>query len=72
MSNDPMVYSGYRLDPSEQLNYTMLGIHNKKTRKIRLIQVEHWNVAPVLDKYIENNIDDEIDRAAALSKLPKR
>uniref|UniRef100_A0A0C9R1T9 POLR1E protein n=1 Tax=Fopius arisanus TaxID=64838 RepID=A0A0C9R1T9_9HYME len=59
MSNGQVVYRGYRPDPTKELTYTMLAIHNRKTGKIRLIQAERWQVAPVLDREPERN--DEID-----------
>lgn len=68
MSNGQMVYKGYRPDLSRELNCTLMAIHNKKTGKVRLVQTERWNVAPVLDKYVEDNDDDGIDKTAALNK----
>lgn len=68
MSNGQVVYKGYRPDLSKEMTYTMLAIHNKKTGKVRLIQAERWDVAPVLDEHINNSPDDELDKTAALNK----
>ena len=68
MSNGQVVYKGYRPDLDKELTYTMLAIHNKKTGKVRLIQTERWDVAPVLDEHVDNANDDEIDKTAALNK----
>ncbi|XP_015122477.1 uncharacterized protein LOC107044916 [Diachasma alloeum] len=59
MSNGQVVYRGYRPDPAKELTYTMLAVHNRKTGKVRLIQAERWQVAPVLDREPERK--DEID-----------
>lgn len=68
MSNGQVVYKGYRPDLNKELTYTMLAIHNKKTGKVRLIQAERWDVAPVLDQHLEDNNDDNIDQVVALNK----
>lgn len=69
MSNGHVVYRGYRPDMEKELTYTMLAIHNKRTGKIRLIQAERWQVAPVLDQQV--SIDeggDAIDKINMLNK----
>ncbi|KAL7301711.1 hypothetical protein TKK_0005708 [Trichogramma kaykai] len=68
MSNGQVVYRGHRPDLEKELTYTMLAIHNKKTGKVRLVQAEHWDVAPVLDHHINNNDDENLDKYAELNK----
>lgn len=68
MSNGQVVYKGYRPDLSKELTYTMLAIHNKKTGKVRLIQAERWDVAPVLDEHVDDTNDDNVDKTAELNK----
>ncbi|XP_031780208.1 uncharacterized protein LOC100117398 [Nasonia vitripennis] len=68
MSNGQVVYKGYRPDLNKELTYTMLAIHNKKTGKVRLIQAERWDVAPVLDEHVDDTNDDNVDKTAELNK----
>lgn len=68
LSNNQIVYKGYRPNPKDESMYTMLAIHNKRTGKVRLIQAERWNVTPVLnDKPARDNQIDG-DRTATLNK----
>jgi hypothetical protein len=68
LSNGQTVYKGYKPDLAKELVYTMLAIHNKKTGKVKLIQAERWDVAPVLDKHIDYTIDNATDQIIALNK----
>lgn len=68
MSNGQVVYKGYRPNLSKELTYTMLAIHNKKTGKVRLVQAERWDVAPVLDDHVDKSNEDGIDKMAELNK----
>ncbi|KAJ8672907.1 hypothetical protein QAD02_004168 [Eretmocerus hayati] len=68
LSNGQVVYKGYRPDLGKELTYTMLAIHNKRTGKIKLVQAERWDVAPVLDEHIDNSNHDDIDKLAELNK----
>ncbi|XP_063973151.1 uncharacterized protein LOC135160492 [Diachasmimorpha longicaudata] len=68
MSNGQVVYRGYRPDPAKELTYTMLAIHNKKTGKVRLVQAERWQVAPVLDREPERNNDLDGNRLMMLNR----
>ncbi|XP_012255265.2 uncharacterized protein LOC105685590 [Athalia rosae] len=68
LSNGQIVYRGHRPDPDEAPTYTMLAIHNKRTGKVRLVQAERWQVAAVLDKEVESNIDLDENRIAMLHK----
>ncbi|XP_011501167.1 PREDICTED: uncharacterized protein LOC105364835 [Ceratosolen solmsi marchali] len=68
LSNGQTIYRGFRPDFTNDLTYTMLAIRNKKTGKIKLIQAERWNVAPVLNKYINTTTDNETNQVVALNK----
>ncbi|XP_014238209.1 uncharacterized protein LOC106659940 [Trichogramma pretiosum] len=68
MTNGQVAYKGHRPDFKKELTYTMLAIHNKKTGKVRLVQAEHWDVAPVLDQLTNNNDDQNVDKNAELNK----
>lgn len=68
LSNGQVVYKGYRPDPDETPTYTMLAIHNKRTGKVRLVQAERWQVAPVLDKELESIDDIDDSKIAMLNK----
>lgn len=68
LSNGHVVYKGYRPEPDEAPTYTMLAIHNKRTGKVRLVQAEKWQVAPILDKEVESNEDLNDDKIAQLNK----
>ena len=62
LSNGQIVYRGYKPDTSQDLMRTMLVLHNRKTGKVRLVQVERWQVNAVLGKPIADNkksADDE-------------
>ncbi|XP_054002469.1 uncharacterized protein LOC128889115 [Hylaeus anthracinus] len=61
LSNGQVVYRGYKPDTSQDLMRTMLVLHNKETGKVRLIQVERWQVTPVLEKPVIDNTDISID-----------
>lgn len=74
LSDGRMVYKGYRPDPKESLTYTMFALYNRKTEKVRLIQVERWNVAAVVappdnsaDEY-ESDHETYEDKSATLNK----
>ncbi|KZC10710.1 hypothetical protein WN55_02196, partial [Dufourea novaeangliae] len=69
LSNGQIVYRGYRPDTSQDLMRTMLVFHNRKTGKVRLVQAERWQVAPILDKPTEENNKITTDeRIAILNK----
>ncbi|XP_046435020.1 uncharacterized protein LOC124186923 [Neodiprion fabricii] len=68
LSNGQVVYKGYRPNPDEAPTYTMLAIHNRKTGKVRLVQAERWQVAPVLDKEPKGGKDVDDDKIALLNK----
>lgn len=69
LSNGQIVYKGYKPDTSEDLMRTMLVLHNRRTGKVRLVQVERWQVAPVLNKpAVENNKAADDDKIAVLNK----
>lgn len=69
LSNGQIVYRGYKPDTSQDLMRTMLVLHNRKTGKVRLVQVERWQVNAVLGKSLANSkksADDE--KIATLNK----
>ncbi|OAD53885.1 hypothetical protein WN48_08859, partial [Eufriesea mexicana] len=69
LSNGQIVYRGYKPDTSKDLMRTMLVLHNKKTGKVRLVQVERWQVTPVLEKpIVEDNKGAEDEKIATLNK----
>ncbi|XP_076162805.1 uncharacterized protein LOC143144363 [Ptiloglossa arizonensis] len=69
LSNGQIVYRGYKPDTSQDLMRTMLVLHNRETGRVRLVQVERWQVSPVLDKpAIEDNKTMEDDKIAILNK----
>ena len=68
LSNGNIVYKGYRPNLNTEPMSTMLVIHNKKTGKIKLVQAERWDVAPVLDRNLNANQDVGVDKLAALNK----
>lgn len=69
LSNGQIVYRGYKPDTSQDLMRTMLVIRNRKTGKVRLVQAERWQVAPVLDKPVLDNVKgNEDDKIARLNK----
>lgn len=70
MSNGKIVYKGYRPDFEKELTYTMLAIHSKRTGKIKLIQAERWEVAPVLDKQVQ--IDETLSAREKIGALNKQ
>ncbi|XP_043276113.1 DNA-directed RNA polymerase I subunit RPA49-like [Venturia canescens] len=70
MSNGQIVYKGYRPDSEKELTYTMLAIHSKRTGKIKLIQAERWEVAPVLDKQVQ--IDETLSNTEKIGALNKQ
>ncbi|XP_043249366.1 uncharacterized protein LOC122395659 [Colletes gigas] len=69
LSNGQIVYRGYKPDMSQDLMRTMLVLHNRETGKVRLVQVERWQVTPVLEKpVLDNNKITEDDKIATLNK----
>ncbi|XP_076618974.1 uncharacterized protein LOC143340649 [Colletes latitarsis] len=69
LSNGQIVYRGYKPDMSNDLMRTMLVLHNRETGKVRLVQVERWQVTPVLEKpVLDNNKITEDDKIATLNK----
>lgn len=69
LSNQQIVYRGYKPDTTQDLMRTMLVFHNKKTGKARLIQVERWQVTPILEKSaIKDNKEAEDEKIAMLNK----
>lgn len=69
LSNGQIVYRGYKPDTSKDLMRTMLVLHNRKTGKVRLVQVERWQVTPVLEKpVIEDSKVAEDEKIASLNK----
>ncbi|XP_014221183.1 uncharacterized protein LOC106648645 [Trichogramma pretiosum] len=69
ISNGRMCYRGYRPNLEKEPDYTMLAIHNKKTGKVRLVQSELWDVAPVLVSHTEYNDDKNLNKHAEFNKL---
>ncbi|XP_043521671.1 uncharacterized protein LOC122534771 [Frieseomelitta varia] len=61
LSNGEIVYRGYKPDTSEDPMCTMLVLHNKRTGKVRLVQIERWQVAPVLEKSAIKDINSTVD-----------
>ncbi|XP_003399797.1 uncharacterized protein LOC100645462 [Bombus terrestris] len=69
MSNGQIVYRGYKPDTSQDLMRSMLVLRNRRTGKVRLVQVERWQVTPVLEKpAVEDNKGFEDDKIAKLNK----
>ncbi|XP_003698360.1 uncharacterized protein LOC100870363 isoform X1 [Apis florea] len=69
LSNQQIVYRGYKPDTTQDLMRTMLVLHNKKTGKARLVQVERWQVTPILEKSaIKDNRQAEDEKIAMLNK----
>ncbi|XP_006572264.1 uncharacterized protein LOC551240 isoform X2 [Apis mellifera] len=69
LSNQQIVYRGYKPDTTQDLMRTMLVFHNKKTGKARLVQVERWQVTPILEKSaIKDNRQAEDEKIAILNK----
>lgn len=69
LSNGHVVYKGYKPDTNNDLMRTMLVLHNKKTGKVRLVQVERWQVSPVLQKpSIEDSGTLSDEKIAMLNK----
>lgn len=69
LSNGQIVYRGYKPDMSADLMRTMLVLHNKRTGKIRMVQMERWHVTPVLNgAAVDDNIDKEENKIAMLNK----
>lgn len=69
LSNGQIVYRGYKPDTSQDLMRTMLVLHNRKTGKVRLVQVERWQVNAVLEKPVtEGNKDAENDKIIMLNR----
>lgn len=69
LSNGQVVYKGYKPDTENDLTRTMLVLHNKRTGKVRLVQVERWQVSPVLQKpSIEDNGTLPDEKIATLNK----
>ncbi|KAG7205171.1 hypothetical protein KM043_018263 [Ampulex compressa] len=42
LSNGQIVYKGYKPDTKKDLTRTMLVLHNKRTGRVRLVEVERW------------------------------
>ncbi|XP_043463694.1 uncharacterized protein LOC122499416 [Leptopilina heterotoma] len=68
LSNGKIVYKGYRPDVDKEPMCTMLAIRDKITGKIKLIQAERWNVAPVLNRNLNNDHYTDTDKIATLNK----
>lgn len=69
MSNGQIVYRGYKPDTSQDLMRSMLVLRNRRTGKVRLVQVERWQVTPVLEKpVVEDNKVAEDEKIAELNK----
>lgn len=69
LSNGKIVYKGYRPDVDKEPMCTMLAIRDKLTGKIKLIQAERWDVAPVLNRNLNNNDHyTDTDKIATLNK----
>lgn len=69
MSNGQIVYRGYKPDTSQDLMRSMLVLRNRRTGKVRLVQVERWQVTPVLEKpAVEENKGAEDEKIAKLNK----
>lgn len=69
LSNGQIVYRGYKPDTSQDLMRTMLVLHNRKTGKVRLVQVERWQVNAVLEKPVtEDNKGAENDKVVMLNR----
>lgn len=69
LSNGQIVYRGYKPDTSQDLMRTMLVLHNRKTGKVRLVQVERWQVNAVLEKpAAEENKSADSDKIVMLNR----
>ncbi|KAK1128821.1 hypothetical protein K0M31_019965 [Melipona bicolor] len=69
LSNGEIVYRGYKPDTSEDPMCTMLVLHNKRTGKVRLVQIERWQVAPVLENPAVEDINSAVnDKIVTLNK----
>ncbi|CAD1477762.1 unnamed protein product, partial [Heterotrigona itama] len=69
LSNGEIVYRGYKPDTNEDPMCTMLVLHNKRTGKVRLVQIERWQVAPVLEKPAIKDTNSAVnDTVATLNK----
>lgn len=68
LSNGKIVYKGYRPDVEKEPMCTMLAICDKITGKIKLIQAERWDVAPVLNRSLDNSQYLDNDKIATLNK----
>lgn len=69
LSNGQIVYKGYKPDTKKDLTRTMLVLHNKRTGRVRLVEVERWQVSPVLEKpSVEDNKNGIDDKIAMLNK----
>lgn len=69
LSNGKIVYKGYRPNVDKEQMCTMLAIRDKITGKIKLIQAERWDVAPVLNRNLNNDNYASTDKIATLNKL---
>ncbi|XP_034940522.1 DNA-directed RNA polymerase I subunit RPA49-like [Chelonus insularis] len=68
VATNKIVYKGYSSINEEDKTYTMLGIFNKKTGKVRLINVERWQVSPILDKQLDCSVHLNDDKSVLLNK----
>ncbi|XP_012063823.1 PREDICTED: uncharacterized protein LOC105627147 [Atta cephalotes] len=69
LSNGHIVYKGNRPDYKKESTRTMLVLHNKRTGKVRLFEAERWEVAPVLEKFDnEDKINDMDHKITILNK----
>ncbi|KYM76270.1 Pterin-4-alpha-carbinolamine dehydratase 2 [Atta colombica] len=69
LSNGHIVYKGNRPDCKKESTRTMLVLHNKRTGKVRLFEAERWEVAPVLEKFDnEDKINDMDHKITILNK----
>ncbi|CAK9815718.1 DNA-directed RNA polymerase I subunit RPA49 [Anthophora quadrimaculata] len=68
LSNGQIVYKGYKPETDQDLMHTMLVVHNRKTGKVKLVQVERWQVTPVLDKPVVQDNTAEDEQISVLNK----
>ncbi|KYM99324.1 PREDICTED: uncharacterized protein LOC108776851 [Cyphomyrmex costatus] len=68
LSNGHIVYKGYRPDCKKESIRTLLVLHNKRTGKARLFEMERWEVTPVLDKSEDEDNNSDIDKIMILNK----
>ncbi|CAK9831712.1 hypothetical protein ANTRET_LOCUS8658 [Anthophora retusa] len=68
LSNGQIVYKGYKPETDQDLMHTMLVVHNRKTGKVKLVQVERWQVTPVLDKPVVQDNATESEQISMLNK----